>query len=112
MNERINEDGCYESSEVRVSRQVLGTQVDYLVLAGSDIIMESTDIAIANGVAATLAKLTPRGQPFDRKQALDSLRDLVAGRHFLAAVIEREAESLGAMASAVLKASKRLHGSW
>jgi hypothetical protein len=113
MQSRINDDGCFEGGQVRVYwSRASGSEPDrYQIHAGDRIVLETRDLLVANGIAATFAALAPQNSYFKMDEVLDSLRDLVSARRFLAEVVGREALVLGKAAAAVQAVSGRLYGS-
>ena len=113
MNSRIRDDGCFEGNDVRVACRGAydGFPAFYEVIAGGTIVLYSQHLAVANGIAATLASLVPEGTYFNLEMSLATLADLVGARHLLSRLVEQQAHTFGDMSALMKSTAKRLYGS-
>jgi len=74
------------------------------------ILLKTEQLAVANGIAATIDKLVPPGAEPSIESVLQSLGALVEARHLVGRLVELEADNLGKMSQAVRAAALRLYG--
>jgi len=108
----LDEMGLYRGRHVYVSRSERpgDSAWIYSVIAASYIELETRELAIANGIAATLDALVPDGAPYQRETVLATLAILTGARRLLASIVEAEANTVRGLGDAVKGAAHRLYG--
>ena len=113
MNNRIDEEGMFQGSNIRISKQWPSpntTVPRYLVIAEDHIELETTSLDMANGIAAALQATVREGSQYNEERALWVLARLIEARKLLAAIVLSEAKTFGGVSERMAALAERLYG--